>query len=888
MLTQMTRFLVACLVAVATVGASNADATSVRRLCRRSCANAINSCVQDGATKRFCRREIRRACRKEGIGVCIDPPDLWTADAKTTLNAPGSVTATAVSTSAIDVQWIDTSTNEDGFEIWRRQGSASSFELVATVSAGTQSRRDSASLQPGTYYEYEVRSYVIMGGGGKVDFSSYSSPPAGATTFSASTTTTTTSTSTTTTIVGSDTTAPSIPTGLVATVLACDQVALTWNASSDNAGGSGLAGYRIYRWNAALAQWDWYASTASTSYLATGLAGGTTHYFAVTAVDNAGNESYRSSWVSAPMPVCSGGTTTTTTVTTTTVTTTSTTVSGGDTTAPSTPTGLAALVLNCSQVALTWNASTDNVGGSGLAGYRIYRWNAALGQWDWYVDANGESYWLTGLASNTTHYFAVTAVDNAGNESYRSSWVSAVMPACDGTTTTSTTTSTTTTTIVQSGGAWSRGVTSNGLNAGFAVAVDGSGRVTVGGEFAGTVDFGGGPVTSAAYSWFDPATVQDGFVAQYTASGAYRWARQIGNEGDDEVTGVAVDGSGNVIVVGWLGSWEVDLGGGPTTSFGDVDMFVAKYSASGTHLWSRRVGGSQAETPAAVAVDGQGNVWVVGRFFETTDLGGGTLTAVGGLDQDGFIVKYAGTTGACLWSRGLGSTGYDEARGVAIDGSGNAIVTGWFSGSGNFGGGTLSSAGGNDVFLAKYTSTGGYVWARRYGSSGADEGRAVAVDPTTDQIVVTGNFEGSVNFGGGTLTSAGSNDVFVAKYGSTGAHVWSRRAGGTSVDWGRTVAVTPAGDVIAGGSFARTADFGTGALTSAGGGDVFLARYAATGAALSSLRAGGAASDAAQGVALASDGTTLVTGTFQQSIDFGSGQLTGDGSIDAFLAKLTW
>ena len=107
--------------------------------------------------------------------------------------------------------------------------------------------------------------------------------------------------------------------------------------------------------------------------------------------------------------------------------------------------------------------------------------------------------------------------------------------------------------------------------------------------------------------------------------------------------------------------------------------------------------------------------------------------------------------------------------------AGNALVTGAYVGQAIFGGVTYSTAGGSDVFLAKYgAADGAELWFKHFGGPSGDQGSGVAVD-SSDNVVVTGQFQGSVDFGGGTYTSVNS-DLFVAKYASsTGAYIWSSR-----------------------------------------------------------------------------------------------------------------
>lgn len=162
-----------------------------------------------------------------------------------------------------------------------------------------------------------------------------------------------------------------------------------------------------------------------------------------------------------------------------------------------------------------------------------------------------------------------------------------------------------------------------------AVAVDLSGDVVLAGYFEGTVDCGGGALTSAGMG--------DILVAKFAPDGTHLWSKRFGDATEQIIEAVAVDGSGNVIVAGWfLGT--IDFGGGALTSAGSYDIFVAKLGPDGTHLWSQRFGNSQSQTVSALAVDGSGNVIAAGSFFGTVDFGGGALTCAG--EQDIFVAKF--------------------------------------------------------------------------------------------------------------------------------------------------------------------------------------------------------------------------------------------------------
>lgn len=120
-----------------------------------------------------------------------------------------------------------------------------------------------------------------------------------------------------------------------------------------------------------------------------------------------------------------------------------------------------------------------------------------------------------------------------------------------------------------------------------------------------------------------------------------------------------------------------------------------------------------------------------------------------------------------LWSKRFGGPNDQFAGSVAVDGTGNVLLTGAFAGTVDFGGGPLTSAGAYDIFVAKFDSAGNHLWSKRFGDASAQYGQSVAVDPAGNALL-TGYFAGTADFGGGPLTSGGANDIFVAKLASVG------------------------------------------------------------------------------------------------------------------------
>ncbi len=406
------------------------------------------------------------------------------------------------------------------------------------------------------------------------------------------------------------------------------------------------------------------------------------------------------------------------------------------------------------------------------------------------------------------------------------------------------------------------------------------------------------PPTSTATRTSTPAamptaTATRTATATAAATGQFVWQESFGGPtSGDNVVGysVAADGSGNSVMVGTF-QGTADFGGGPFTSAGGTDIFVAEYSVSGVPLWSRHIGSTGNDYAYGVAVDGSGNVVVTGSYQGAVDFGGGALTAYGPMDV--LIAKYS-STGAYLWAEHFGgaSTGVPVANGVAVDGSGDITIAGYFSGSVNFGGGLLTNTGAADIFVARYTAAGAYLWAQRFGSAGGvgtSRATAVAVD-SGGNVVFTGGFQNTVNFGGGSLTSAGSYDIFVAKYSAAGAYVWAKRFGDTGYDYAYGVAVDGNGNVVMTGSYQGTIDFGGGPLVSLGGytgADIFLAKYTGTGAYVWAEHFGSGNSELAYGVATDSSNNIALTGAVLGGMNFGTGWLWGNGSYNIFVAKFS-
>jgi hypothetical protein len=442
-------------------------------------------------------------------------------------------------------------------------------------------------------------------------------------------------------------------------------------------------------------------------------------------------------------------------------------------------------------------------------------------------------------------------------------------------------------------------------------------------------------------------------TALFGTPGEALWSQQIGGTQNDAAQGITIDSDGNLIVVGrFQGSFLV--GATTLTSNGGNDFFVAKLSSTdGSIAWIEGFGGTSDDTALRVAVDASNNIYVVGSFAGSMSFGtSATLTSAGA--NDGYILSLD-TSGAYRWAKALGGTAADGLNSVSVasttvavggfytssitvngttltnggyqqayvaefgtDGSaglvktftgvgnttltsvvldsnsGTIVVAGTLSGSADFGGGSMTSQS-VDAYLAEYSSTGTYIFAKVLGGTSNDSATALAVS-ATGSIVLAGNFNGSVSFGGASALNTGTGGMVLVSYSLAGAYQWSEAfatTGSPTVGAAASdLATNATGDIVIAGYFCGSLSLGSNTVSSVGtcsqmDFDILAARFSGTdGSPLTATRAGGSMQDAAYGVTQTADGKHYVAGYFQGFADFGGTARTSAGGTDAIIVGL--
>lgn len=302
-------------------------------------------------------------------------------------------------------------------------------------------------------------------------------------------------------------------------------------------------------------------------------------------------------------------------------------------------------------------------------------------------------------------------------------------------------------------------------------------------------------------------------------------------------------------------------------------------------VWFKHYGDSADQKAGALAVNGAGEAAITGSARGTINFG--NLDWMGGAADTDVVVAKLSSEGQALWSRRYGDSCDQHGNAVALAASGNVLVAGDFCGKMDFGATAVeASAGDTDVFVALIDAFGDDIYSRRLGGVGAQSARAAAMDEQGNAVLV-GSFNGAFDDGTGSAASSGMDDIFVLKLDPKGNVLWSRRFGGPETDLARSVALDAKGNVIVGGSFGGSVDFGAGPLVATSGhSSGFVLALDPTGKPLWSQGLGGDEDVIVHSVAVNDSGEIAATGAFTGTADFGGGPVKSLGEEDVFLTLM--
>ncbi len=417
---------------------------------------------------------------------------------------------------------------------------------------------------------------------------------------------------------------------------------------------------------------------------------------------------------------------------------------------------------------------------------------------------------------------------------------------------------------------------STGDDQGNSLAIDGEGKIVVAGRFNNTFTFGSKQVSSLGS--------YDIFLARLDSTGEPEWLRTARGPGSDRAYGVLIDARNRIYLTGATDK---------TTNFDDVsvvstggsnnDFFLAQYASDGTLQWVRNAGSVGFDQGYDLALLPDEQVLAAGWFHGTAYFGDDTLRTPGTGDSDVFVLRYSPSgeqTGA--WQ--IHGTGSARAYSIATDRFGNGYVTGLFSGELIAGADTLHSRGNDDIFLARLSPAGEWLWVRQLGSRGRDQAFAVEVDPEGFPVLA-GLFSNRISAGEEQLISRGDTDILIVKFTPEGEVYQTITAGSGSFERAQGLAIAPNGDIFVTGVMSSTASFEPFLAKSRGALDIFIAKYNRGGELYWVKTAGSSADDWGHSVAVDPQGRAWLAGQFRETARFGEHGITSTGSNDVLVAR---
>jgi hypothetical protein len=425
--------------------------------------------------------------------------------------------------------------------------------------------------------------------------------------------------------------------------------------------------------------------------------------------------------------------------------------------------------------------------------------------------------------------------------------------------------------------AWSDGFTCPGATIGFD-ALDPQGNVFVGGTLTGSCTFG-----ATTLSGGTGASI---LVVKLDPTGLVLWAKAFGDgSSQDSLGGLAVDSAGNVALAGTM-QGTLDFGKGALGVFGNRDVFVAKLASDGSPVWAQSYGNSATDTGEGVAFDVSGNVLLLGMHTGKADFGIATIDS--GPSPEMFAAKLS-PSGATMWVQGFYGAG-TSPLGIAAKAGGHAVLAGGFRSDVSFGGGPIHVAkapgsGRSDLFVAELDEGGQHVWSHAFGDADGNQAATVVAVTNAGGVVVTGAFDGALDFGPQKLTSpAFTSSGFAAAFAPGGAYQWGLAWGGSGVTVPGGLAIGPADSITLVGSFTGSVSFGGPTLVAGSAGATYFTRLDATGGHLKSASWN---DSAGRCVTVDGAGAALVGGTYTGALDFGVGTLPIGAGSSVYVAKLT-
>ena len=321
---------------------------------------------------------------------------------------------------------------------------------------------------------------------------------------------------------------------------------------------------------------------------------------------------------------------------------------------------------------------------------------------------------------------------------------------------------------------------------------------------------------------------------------------------------------------------------GPYTLYtGWADIFIVKYDSNGNVIWAINEGSDIGQEGGyGICTDEFGNCYITGVFRGSAYFGGNSVVSNGG--KDIFIAKYD-TNGNVIWLRNAGGSEDDYSNGISIDSINNIYITGSSRSDSLYFG--IYMINGTGFFIAKYDNNGNCIWVKKGDSEYSNEGLDIDVDESGN-IYATGAFLDYIYFDTILVINPGGGFCpFLVKYDNNGNLLWAKSPDPITYSRGNSISAFHSGGCIITGYFQSSIYFESVNLTSYGDEDIFIARYDENGNILWAKNAGSNIRDRAFGITTDNYGNSYITGYFKDTAFFDSHTVTSNGFEDIFIAK---
>ena len=414
--------------------------------------------------------------------------------------------------------------------------------------------------------------------------------------------------------------------------------------------------------------------------------------------------------------------------------------------------------------------------------------------------------------------------------------------------------------ITETGSAgWTKLLGSNLDEVGNSVAVGQDGSIYIAGYTCGNLD------------GFVQTGGSDAYLTKIDTQGNTVWTEIVGSNTWDSAYSVKVSADNSVYIAGY--TFGATLDGQPLNG-GEDDGFLTKFDQDGNKAWTRLVGSTANDVAHSMTISSDGSVYLTGETHRSIDADGNSdaPNSVPQGSSDAFLTKFS-SDGELIWNKQIGSTAYEQGRGIAAGSSSTIYLAGWTESSIIDG---QSNNGGKDGLLAKYDLDGNLLWTRLIGSTGDEKLNALSVDLIGNVYVVGQTNSSSID----SQSTGGASDGFITKYSAGGDQLWTRIVGSVGDDGLNAVTIGHDGLVYVCGT---TSSANLQQQINSGGTDAFISVFSPDGTDLGTKFFGSTGDEQGNGIAASSDGSIYMVGSTSGSMS----EEVNRGGTDAFLVKVS-